>query len=221
MKFATGEVDTKYDLLEKKFTQYFIPKRNIIHERSLFQEKMQSKEETVEEFARELQSLVEHCGYVDSDDQVRDRFVVGLQDTSVKQKLQLIEDLTLEKAVTIARQHEQVKQQLAQQQAQHQEVDEAKARFPKKSKGPFKEYEKGKPKENPCQNCGYERHRIEGKCPASGQTCNKCRRKGHFASVCHAHGTSQSQSQRRATDEVSANDAPVVSGKYLWRRRAS
>ena len=62
-----------------------------------------------------LQSLVKTCEYQDPEDQVRDRFVVGLQDISVKQKLQLMPDLTLSKAVDIARQHEQVKQQMAQQ----------------------------------------------------------------------------------------------------------
>ena len=37
---------------------------------------------------------------------------MGVIDQAVKQKLQLITDLSLEKAVTIARQHEQVKLQM-------------------------------------------------------------------------------------------------------------
>lgn len=58
-----------------------------MYERSHFHEKSQGKEETVEEFARELHTRVQHCDYQDPDDQVRDRFVVGLKDTTVKQKL--------------------------------------------------------------------------------------------------------------------------------------
>ena len=42
---------------------------------------------------------------------IRDRIVVGLQDVSLSEKLQLDPDLTLEKAVTAARQKEAVKQQ--------------------------------------------------------------------------------------------------------------
>ena len=36
---------------------------------------------------------------------VRDRFVMGVRDKAVKQELQLITDLSLDKAMTIARQH--------------------------------------------------------------------------------------------------------------------
>ena len=44
----------------------------------------------------------------------------------MKQKLQLITDLSLDKAMTIARQHEQVKLQIREQQLeQHQRVAEA------------------------------------------------------------------------------------------------
>ena len=42
---------------------------------------------------------------------IRDRIVVGLQDVSLSEKLQLDPDLTLEKAVTAAHQKEAVKQQ--------------------------------------------------------------------------------------------------------------
>lgn len=201
LKFLEGEKDTDYDLLVKKFTGYFIPKRNIIHERSLFQERGQGKDESVEEFVRDVQSRVQHCNYHDPDDQVRDRFVIGLQDSTVKQKLQLIEDLTLEKAVIIAR------QQLAQQQSQHQEVNEARAQTSKGRGKPKAYYKKGsKPTEHgkPCQYCGYEQHRSGGKCPVSGKTCMKCRKKGHFAKVCRSkYPKQEKQDKQGSTDEVS------------------
>ena len=112
-----------YEVIVKKFTDHFVPKRNIIHKRAIFQEAAQKEGQTVEEFARTLQTLVQTCGYKDPDDQVRDRFVVGLKDMAVKQKLQLIADLSLDKAITIARQHEQVKEQLKLQTAAIQEID--------------------------------------------------------------------------------------------------
>ena len=130
--------------------------------------KRRRNEETVEEFVRDLQASVQRCDYQDPDDHVLDRLVCGLQHTTVKQKLQLIQDLTLERATAIARQHEQVRQQLAQQQAQL-EVSEASAQRarPQRKSPP----NRSKPKVNrkkPCEYCGYKKHTVEGKCPASG-----------------------------------------------------
>lgn len=215
------EKDTDYDTVVEKLTAYFIPKRNIIHERSLFQERVQSRDETVEEFSRALQSLVEHCDYKDPDDQVRDRLVVGLRDSNVKQKLQLTHDLTLTKAIDIARQYEQVKQQLAQQQHNDAaQVNEARA-FPKgKQKRPKNHPKSQQPQTQKlpqrCERCGYDKHPKSGKCPASGQVCKKCNRFGHFASVCRTKPDGQS-SQRHATHAVSVLQSPQESeeGAYF------
>ena len=43
---------------------------------------------------------------------MRDRFVVGLKDRKLKERLQLAHDLTLTKSLEIARQDEQVKRQM-------------------------------------------------------------------------------------------------------------
>ena len=45
-----------------------------------FQERQQKDNDTVEEFFRELKSLVVHCQYKDTEDQLRDRFAIGLRD---------------------------------------------------------------------------------------------------------------------------------------------
>ncbi|KAK7088508.1 hypothetical protein V1264_022419 [Littorina saxatilis] len=122
------EVDTDFETLISKFDAYFIVKRNIIHERTQFQERKQKETETVEEFYRSLRSLVAHCQYTDIDGQLRDRFVVGLKDVRLKEKLQLTHDLTLSKAIEVARQHEQIKEQMKQQ-GFNASSDEAKDEF--------------------------------------------------------------------------------------------
>ena len=48
-----------------------------------------------------------------------DRFVIGLVDVGVKQKLHLMPELTLDKATAAARQYEQVKEQLKTQEKMH------------------------------------------------------------------------------------------------------
>ena len=49
LTFVLPEVDTDYATLVSKLTDYFIPKRNIIHERCIFHDRTQNSSETVEE----------------------------------------------------------------------------------------------------------------------------------------------------------------------------
>ena len=107
-----GESDTNFDCLMQNFINYFIPKRNIIYERSQFQERKQKENETLEEFYRVLKDLVRFCNYGNEEESIiRDRFVAGPIDQKLKEKLQLIHDLTLKKALETARQHKLIKSQ--------------------------------------------------------------------------------------------------------------
>ena len=104
LTFVAPEVDTKYEIgvLVSKLMEYFIPLRNVIHERCVFQSRQQLASESVEEFARQLQTIAVHCEYKKhTNEMVRDRFVMGVRDQAVKEKLQLISDLNLDKAMTI------------------------------------------------------------------------------------------------------------------------
>ena len=59
-----------------------------------------------------MYTLAEHCDYGELNDHlIRDRIVVGLRDAKISEKLQLDPALTLEKAVTLARQKEAVHEQ--------------------------------------------------------------------------------------------------------------
>ena len=68
--------------------------------------------ESVDEYVRSLFELSEHAQFAEKEETIRDRLVLGLQDQELSQKLQLESDLTLAKAVKIARQHELVKTQI-------------------------------------------------------------------------------------------------------------
>ena len=111
--FGLGEDDKKkYDTVKEKFQGYFIKKHNVIFERAKFNMRSQLEGESVDSFVTALHGLAEHCNFRDlKEELIRDRMVVGLRDATLSEKLQMDPDLTLEKAVTSARQRESVRKQ--------------------------------------------------------------------------------------------------------------
>ncbi|UYV79808.1 K02A2.6-like [Cordylochernes scorpioides] len=91
------------------FDNHFIGKRNVVYERALFGLRSQRPEETIEEFVTVLHRISEHCEYANlREELIRDRLVLGVKDRKLSEKLMLNENLTLAKAVEIARQWEAV-----------------------------------------------------------------------------------------------------------------
>ena len=111
--FNLTEADTKkYLVVREKFESYFVKRRNTIYERARFNRRKQENNETVDEFITDLYRLAENCGYgALQDELIRDRIVVGIRDGKLSEKLQMEAELTLESAVTLARQSESVKKQ--------------------------------------------------------------------------------------------------------------
>ena len=102
----------KYSEVKGRFDQHFVKKRNVIFERARFNRRKQEESETVDAFITDLYALAEHCSYTGlHDEMIRDRLVVGLLSASLSEQLQLDPALTLEKAITKARQAEAIKLQ--------------------------------------------------------------------------------------------------------------
>lgn len=115
LQFAEAGDEKKFEKVLEKFNEYFIPKRNIIHEGARFHQRAQQSGESIETFVRSLHEISEFCDFTDKKEQIRDRLVIGISDKELSEKLQLRSDLTLEKAVEIARQSEMVKSQIKDQ----------------------------------------------------------------------------------------------------------
>ena len=114
--FDVEEEETTFDEIIDLFNGYFTPKVNVIHERAIFHQRSQLAGENIETYVRSLYEHAEHADFRDKESTIRDRLVVGLRDRELSEKLQLQPDLTLKTAIDVARQHEQVKVQMSEQQ---------------------------------------------------------------------------------------------------------
>ena len=206
-----------FQIVKEKFDEYFIPKRNDIFERAKFNKRRQNEGESVEHFITALHTLSEHCNYGDMRDQlIRDLIVVGIRDSKLSEKMQLDPDLTLEKAITLARQSETVKKQqpvIRGQIEPEANLDAVKTRYKSKqqsssqNKPPPRQQHAHKQHSGKCNRCGRSPTHNRNNCPARDATCHKCSKKGHYASVCKSKNTVGEVEDYGFLGEVNSNDS--------------
>ena len=96
---------------KQAFEEYFSPRR---YERAKFFRRVQAEGESVEQFIRALNESADRCEFPDRLTQIRDRIVVGMRGQTVSREMQRmdIDLLTEAKAVSMARQAEEVERQM-------------------------------------------------------------------------------------------------------------
>ncbi|CAJ1061415.1 uncharacterized protein K02A2.6-like [Xyrichtys novacula] len=192
-----------YDKVKDGFGNFFVVKKNIVFERACFNMRKQEANETVDAFVTALHALAEHCKYGDLHDElIRDRIVVGLADTQLSERMQLEVNLTLQKAIDMARQSEEVKKQQSALRSDASSVlqmeDSSIDRLIKKgqtytnlkSSGArprqhMQGRDKGMQQSAQCYKCGGPSH-PRAECPANDAQCRGCGKKGHYQRVCRS-----------------------------------
>ena len=187
--------DKKYEKVREQFDKHFIVKRNVIFERAKFNNRRQEPQETVDSFITDLYCLSEFCEYRDlREDMIRDRIVVGLIDTKLSERLQLIHDLTLKRAIDMARQSELVKkQQEILRSTEAAKIEAISRKKPAFKKTPNKPQNQASGKnrrsaatKKTCQRCGSAENHARENCPAKDSTCHSCKKRGYYARVCRS-----------------------------------
>ena len=192
----------------------------MIFERACFNARFQSKGELIEQFITALYRLLEHCEYGElKEEMIRDRLIVGICDSSLSERLQMDDALTLEKTKKLVRQREAFKKQQS---------------FLKKEECSL-EHVKQKPKNTPtrsktkpslCSRCGKSHARDH--CPARDVTCFKCNCCGHFGKMCfsktvamvsedtfNADDNVQTESSQNYLDAISDDSDHSVTAWYI------
>lgn len=160
-------------IIIQKLKDYFLPQKNTIYERYIFNSTIQETTEPFDTFLNRLRKNAASCEFGNlQDEMMRDRIVIGIRDNHLRARLLRESKLTLENTLTICRTSEATQTQLM-------KIEGETVHFTKHSKNSVK------PRQiKNCKYCGNSHQR--GKCPAYGTKCDKCDKYNHYASVCRS-----------------------------------
>lgn len=228
--FADGDKD-KYKPVCDAFNKYCNPRKNVVYERYGFWSIKQDDGETVGQFVTRLRGKIKDCEYRDSDDMIRDKLVFAIRNNSVKERLLREENLTLTKAIDIARASEMSKEQVqvmttsqasktqlhvnhiksqrnrqdnSQTSARRQDTSRTSNAHSSNTEVRRKNDGRNAHASSDCSYCGYSH--AENKCPAFNKTCNYCKKKGHFTKVCRRKSYNMSKNVRTVNEETYSSD---------------
>jgi len=174
----------KLDRYTDKFMNFVKPRTNLVYNRYKFSARVQNESEPFDQFVADLQILVRGCQYDKPDEMVRDCIVFGVKNNKIREKfINIGSEMTLEKTLEIAHTHEVSKTQTMSMMNEEEKVNVIKSKSPKHYQNKAEKAEKcaKSEKAEKCTKCEYE-HPANGRCPAYGKQCAKCKAYNHFAS---------------------------------------
>ena len=197
----------------------FKPERNVTHERGLFYGRKQRENETFEKFHAELSALVGRCDFSNAAENVRDIFIMNMRESDCQQELSRSTKLR-EEVYRIALSYERgerayksytgkpassatsitIKQEPVNNIRRGQEFFRGRGRG---GRGTYTQGSSsgGKGNNRRCYNCDASNFTLDhiAICPSKGETCNSCRKLGHFERTCRGirRGTNQWRGQGR------------------------
>ena len=178
----------KYADVINKFTNFCMPKKNLVYERYVFNICVQKEGQNVDSYVTELRHKAQTCDYGElKDSLIRDRIVVGINSTQLKEKMLQDKDLSLESAISRCKSAEMTQRQM-------QVIQEKGSACGGKETEPVNVIKHGRkgnrkskinnaqPETFDCNKCG--KNHQHKKCPAYSAVCHKCKKKGHYKQFC-------------------------------------
>ena len=195
------------------FQKFVKPRSNYRIARYNLRSCRQGANETIDQFVRRIQTLVQECSYGAEHEETHtvDALIFGVNSPKVQSRL-LQEDqaITLDKALTIARTIEITRDHMTALQ-NSQQVDSSihTVRSSTKQRGhgathhrqknaptaAHKNARKSQPTMNTCQRCGSQRCDSRN-CPAIQSDCRKCGKHGHWEKVCRSRDARKQRPQK-------------------------
>ena len=205
----------KLDVVLKRFEDHFSSRKNEVLSASLLEKRVQLATESFDDFYNDLLLLSKSVGVCEADrlKLVRNAIALRSADKEVRSKcLEKGSALTLQEACDISRRCEASKVGLKMQEEDPTVNPMSKSRFKPKGKSANPKWQKLKPSKKPsstegsstCNRFGYSADHE--KCPAMGTICSKCKKRDHFASMCHTKSVKKRGSHKKRTHHIDETD---------------
>lgn len=195
-----GKEDLKFLEVINKFEEHCSPYSNETFNRHIFFSRKRKDGETLDQFFTEIKKLSLDCNFEHlRDGLVRDQIILGVNNIILKEKLLRINNLTLEKCISICKASEVAQEQI-------KEITESTSTIlaiNKRNQGSGRQsrvdtrnmnkYDnrgrhaqhasKSRERQSKCRKCdSYHQYR---QCPAFNRRCAVCKKYGHFAKMCY------------------------------------
>lgn len=198
-QFAEAAHRTDVTKISEAFDRYCIGETNVTYERYVFNQRVQQPGESIDDFVADLRKLANTCQFDSLEDSlIRDRIVIGIRDEPTRRRLLQQKKLTLAEAVDMCKASEATSRRLRSMTGVT-EVDalrtstSAPSHTSGRRRRPASKTRDRARREKSCgRRCKYcdRQHEAQKEsCPAYGQTCRKCGKANHFATVCKAKTT--------------------------------
>ena len=187
--------DDQFKKALRMFNAHFEVTPNTPYERHLFRQISFQDGETCDHFVVRLRQQARHCDFGQAaDDFIRDQLIDKVPNAGLKKKLLEERNITLKRALEVARTWEAAGQQASRMSLASPSINAIRS----SSRRADHTREQRTAKDDcECFNCGRRGHISKDlTCPARGKKCSKCQKLGHFAVKCRSTGGKFSASVR-------------------------
>lgn len=186
MPIGEEEKATAADLLNA-IERNLTPTINKRYVRAVFNMAKQEEDEAYDEYFNRLRGMIKNAQYgALQDDLLLDKIICSIKDHTLRERLWLERDITLDKAIEICRSKEISEKQLRGLDNRNVEVNKIQKSQNIQQQQQHQQQHKNNKMGHNCRFCGYEYHNNLADCPARKVYCRKCNKKGHYARVCMA-----------------------------------
>lgn len=201
---ARPHPELDYENVLTKLGSHFAPKQNEVYSRYVFRCRTQ-QQETFDSFLTDLKLKARDCNFgAERDKMIRDQVVVGTNDEKARADILKIDNPTLEKVVRICLAQETTKSQLKAFKNGATPTDSVHGVKETRHRVNAKKPPKQTPQQHNCGYCGGNHEKTKQACPAWKKTCNKCKRKNHFAAQCRAKNVANVEASESSDEEILA-----------------
>ena len=196
------------DVILLKLSEYCCPQTNEVLQSFRFWQI--PFKEPFHSFLVELRTQAEYCNFAERDRMLRDKIVFST--TGKLQELLLRETtLDLNRAIDICQAFEATKK-YAKEMCSVQDINKVNYSQKDRKKSTFSggDMDSNMPM-NKCKFCGYNHEPNRFQCPAWGKTCNNCKGRNHFKSVCKR--TVRAVEKDTDGEEITSNEKL---SEYAW-----